>query len=318
MRITAARWLPYRLPLRRPWASAGGSLEVREGWLLRLATDDGRTGWGDCAPFAEIGIGQAAAMAHARECALLDLAAQAAGLPLAAWLGGGQAASGIPVNAALGDIQALAPADIEAACTQGFGVLKVKVGRGDPAADLARLREFAAALPAGVRLRLDANRAWPESVASRFLAACTELPVEGVEEPLQHPEAGALYRLQAGLPFPLAVDESFQGLQDGFFARPPVRRLILKPPRHGGLLPAARLALAARAAGIECIVTSSLESACGLIAAAHLAAAVAPTATHGLATAHWFAADTGAPPAIAGGRLHLPSHAGLGFLPHIS
>ncbi|HJW26463.1 MAG TPA: o-succinylbenzoate synthase [Rhodocyclaceae bacterium] len=318
MRIVAAEWLPYRLPLRRPWASAAGGLDERRGRLLRLATDDGRSGWGDCAPFPEIGIDPEAAAAHAEECALLDLAAQAAGLPLAAWLTGGQAVPDIAVNAALGSLQALARDAVDAACAAGFRVLKIKVGLGDPAAELARLREIAAALPPGVTLRLDANRAWPEETAAAFLGACTALPVEGVEEPLAWPDLAALRRLQAAVPFPLALDESISLAGDDFFARPPVRRLILKPARHGGPLAALDLALAARSAGIECIVTSSLESACGLAAAAHLAAAVAPRAVHGLATAHWFAADTGPAPAIANGRLILPDAPGIGFSCRIS
>lgn len=318
MRIVAAEWLPYRLPLRRPWDSAAGGLEERRGRLLRLATDDGRSGWGDCSPFPEIGIGPDAAAAHAEQCALLDLAAQTAGLPLAAWLSGGRAVADIAVNAALGGLPAVTREAVEAACAAGFRVLKIKVGLGDPATELARLREITATLPAGVRLRLDANRAWPEEAAAAFLDACTALPVEGVEEPLQQPDPAAYRRLQAALPFPLALDESVSLADGEFFARPPVRRLILKPARHGGPLSTLNLALAARSAGIECIVTSSLESACGLAAAAHLAAAVAPRSVHGLATAHWFAADTGIPPAIANGRLLLPDAPGIGFSCRIS
>jgi O-succinylbenzoate synthase len=73
------------------------------------------------------------------------------------------------------------------------------------------------------------------------------------------------------------------------------------------------LALRARAAGLEVIITSSLESACGLIACAHLAAAVAPLATHGLASADWFAKDTGQAPLIANGQMIIPQQAGIGF-----
>jgi len=163
--------------------------------------------------------------------------------------------------------------------------------------------------------RLDANGAWDEATAARFLAACARLPVEGVEEPLTRPGAAALARLQADLPFPLAVDESWHLVDEGFLAAPPVRRLILKPPRHGGLLAALHFGQAATGAGLECIITSSLESACGLTAVAHLAAALAPQATHGLATGDIFLRDTGDPPPIRSGRLYLPTTPGLGFRP---
>ena len=44
---------------------------------------------------------------------------------------------------------------------------------------------------------------------------------------------------------------------------------------------------------LEIIVTSALESACGIATLAHLAAAVAPDAVHGLATGEWLVSDTG-------------------------
>ena len=59
--------------------------------------------------------------------------------------------------------------------------------------------------------------------------------------------------------------------------------------------------------------SAARTSACGVTACAQLAAAIAPQACHGLATADWLAADTGTPPAICDGRLWLPQVAGLGF-----
>ena len=94
-----------------------------------------------------------------------------------------------------------------------------------------------------------------------------------------------------------------------------MRRLILKLPRLGGFLPAVALAQRFAAAGGDCIVTSSLESACGLLAAAHLAAALGGDMAHGLATAEWLATDLGAPPPVAAGYLTLPAGPGLGFQP---
>ena len=82
MKVVAADWLPYCLPLRRPWQTSRGTLNERHGRLRRLVTEDGRTGWGDCAPLPEFGIDEAAATAFAEESATLDLAAQAAGLSL--------------------------------------------------------------------------------------------------------------------------------------------------------------------------------------------------------------------------------------------
>lgn len=313
MNIVAADWLPYALPLQRPWQTSRGTLHTRHGRLLRLQTADGRTGWGDCAPLPDFGIDGAAASAFAEECAHLDLAAQAAGLPLDAWLSGVAPVRTLAVNGVSGPIFELTPAHFAG----GFSVFKLKVGAGDAAAEIAHLRQLCRNLPGHLRLRLDANAAWDFATARAFLAACAELPIDGVEEPLCAPDPARLRQLQAGLPFPLAIDESTRLLDAAFFADPPVRRLVIKPARQGGLIASLELALRARAAGIEVVVTSALESACGLLACAHLAAAVAPGGVHGLATADWLAADGGQAARVADGYLILPDAPGLGFAPRL-
>lgn len=367
MKIRAARVHRYRLPLRSEWATAAGGFSRREGWLLQLESDDGRYGHGDCAPLIGTGSespalaiaalrrhgGQLAGMAIdeaiaalpaavgnrapaarcAVECALLDLLAQAADLPLADYLRGAPGKRQIAVNAALG---ALLQTNVDAslcrygkyailrACAEGFAVLKLKVGMAPVDDEIARLQAVAALLPAGHWLRLDANRAWRERDAGRFLDACNGLPVDMVEEPLANPQPNsladprfaALRRLQANCRFALALDESLAGGDpQAILAAPPVRRLVLKPPRCGGLLPALALARQAASAGMHCVVTSSVDSACGVLAAAHLAAALDNDLAHGLATSSWLAADTGTAAPVSGGRLTLPGQAGLGFTP---
>lgn len=314
MKIVAADWLPYALPLKRPWQTSQGEIGQRQGRLLRLQTADGLTGWGDCAPLPEFGIGEAAATAFAEETAHLDLIAQQAGLPLHAWLSGEPPVSSLAVNCGFWLFFGADRSTLEKAVTAGYSVIKFKVGVRPVAEEIANLHRLAADLPPGLSLRLDANRAWGFDDAQDFLAACAGLPIDGLEEPLAEPNADFLQNLQATVAFPLAIDESVHLLDTHFFRHPPVRRLVIKPARHG-LLASVELALRARASGLEVIVTSSLESACGLLACAHLAAAVAPDAVHGLATAEWLAADTGPAPVIISSRLQLPTAPGLGFRP---
>ncbi len=318
-----ARWLPYGLPFHRPWESARGRIDGRRGYLLRLEASDGRVGWGDCAPLPEAGIDDEAATRYAEECASQDLAAQAAAVPLSAWLAGKPTPGTIPVNAALGSLAALHPNDIATACTAGFEVLKIKVGLAPPAVEIARLAALCEGLPPTVRLRLDANGAWDAETATDFLARAAGLPVESLEEPLCKPDPQVLAELQRSTAVSIALDESLPRLStEALLAERPVRRLVLKPARHGGLAATLALARRARASGMECVLTSALESACGLLAVAHLAAALeadgGPELAHGLATAGWFAADTGRPPPLLGARLQLPQGPGLGFVPALS
>jgi O-succinylbenzoate synthase len=202
---------------------------------------------------------------------------------------------------------------LDHAAAAGFTVAKLKVGVAPVDDEIAALYRLAATLPPALRLRLDANRAWPLATARRFVAACASLPIDGLEEPLADPDPASLASLQATAAFPLAIDESTHLLDAAFFRHPPVRRLVLKPARHGGLLASTELALRARASGLEVIVTSALESACGIAILAHLAAAVAPDAVHGLATGDWLISDTGLPPRIVDGRMQLPKGNGIGF-----
>lgn len=311
--MTQADWLPYALPLKEPWQTSRGNTTLRRGRLLRLRGSDGRSGWGDCAPLPAFGIDETRATAFAEECAQLDLCAQRAGLPFDAWLGGNPPLAGIAVNASLGSLQAITGEKLAAICGAGFRVIKLKVGVGTLSAEIDLLRELAGFLPAGCQLRLDANGAWSNAHARTFLGACRDLPIEACEEPLSEPTAYDLAGLQDAIPWVIAIDESLAQLGTDLFRHPPVRRIVIKPARQGSLLSSMDIALRARAVGLEVVISSALESSCGLLACAHLAAAVAPDAVHGLATASWFTCDTGETASIDNGRLLLPGETGIGF-----
>lgn len=351
MRITAARLLPYALPLKAAWQSAAGELSVRSGWLIRLETDSGLIGYGECAPLPSHGSedptsseralnhwaavlpGQwvetalaelTAPTTHATpaaraavETALLDLLSQQAGNPLASYLCQQECSRTIAVNAMLGTAVGIAEAQLSETLATNFSVIKLKVGIAAPEDEIAALHRLAQRLPASTRLRLDANRAWTMETARRYCAALSGLPIESIEEPLAQPVAKDLRALQQQLPFPLALDESLHRQSPEFSCSDaPVRRLVLKLAPLGGLLPALVLAQRASAAGLECVVTTGIDSACGTLAAAHLAAALGNSLAHGLATSSWLTHDTGLAPAIENGRLCLPEGCGLGFRPY--
>lgn len=355
MKIATVDGHPYCLPLRRNWLTAAGAFSERQGWLLRLTSECGRQGYGDLAPLpgpgavtasgsqlptlaaAIVGLpaeralralddchGVPAAARLAMETALLDLLAQGAGVSLAAFLRGPlpvvsrrREAAAPAVNAALGAVCRVDEQAVRSACHAGFRVLKLKVGLAAIEVEIRRLRWISDLLTAGVQWRLDANRAWDAAQAKIFLRNCADLPIEMIEEPLRQPTLARLQALQARTAIAIAVDESLPVLgEQALLASPAIRRLVLKPTRLGGLRCALALAGRARQAGVDCIVTSSLDSACGVTAAAHLAAALDNRLAHGLATSAWLAADTGAAPTIRDGQLHLPAAAGLGFTPH--
>ncbi|WPL17842.1 L-Ala-D/L-Glu epimerase [Thiorhodovibrio winogradskyi] len=370
-RSAPLRLIPYRLPLRRPWRSAHGELNDRQGWLVTAGRGPHR-GHGDCAPLPDAGTetleNAAARLAHwqarahdqsdqqlldalraaspsptpaadaAVETALLDQRARAAGLPLRALLHPTAAkVVHVPVNAALGTLIACTPRMLQQAARQGFRVVKLKVGTAPLEAELAHLRTLLAAAPHTCQLRLDANGAWDLPDAHRFLAALEHLPpqpntgipiIESLEEPLRQPRDEALAQLQAATSIPLALDESLpQHPWPTDASQFPVRRIILKPGVLGGLRPSLDRARLALTAGIQPLVTSLIDSAAGIWAAAELAAAITALSREipegadchnlcqGLATADWLAADLGQPPSLSDGRLRLSARPGSGFLP---
>ncbi|MEA1049276.1 enolase C-terminal domain-like protein [Lamprobacter modestohalophilus] len=223
----------------------------------------------------------------------------------------------IEVNAALGAVADLQPAQIDQALAAGFRVLKVKVGVALIDRELEAIQNLCARLPADVRLRLDANRAWTLATTGKLIDALRPIAdqIECLEEPCAAATDTQLRTLQAQAPFTLALDESLPAR--GWPLDPeqlPLRRLVLKPGVIGGLRPTLSLAWQAQAAGLEVVITSLIESAAGLWSSAQLAAATGSRLAHGLATADWLATDLGPAPAIKAGRLQLPTCPGSGFV----
>ena len=347
MRIAAARLHPYVLPLKRPWVAARATLHERRGMLLSLSGDDGVTGWGDCAA-----LPSAAAAGHARvsaaltallpqlagadseallghasppappevrwavQTALYDLAARRSNQSLARYLGARADTAAVAVNAALGALDEATLERAAAALAAGYGVAKIKVGVGPVDGELDLLRAVDAATGGRLRLRLDANRAWSGRDARRFLTQIARLPIDAVEEPLRQPTVQRLRDLQRELPYPVAVDESLPQLGvDMLLEHAAVRRLVVKPARIGGLTATRELVQRAHGAGVEVVLTSVVDSAVGVTAAAHLAAATAPGIAHGLATLDWLAVDVAVAPVLRDGRLLLGDAPGLGLSP---
>jgi o-succinylbenzoate synthase len=337
----------YRLPLRRTWQSARGTLGSRAGWLV-CARGGGLAGYGDCAPLPAAGTETPeralAALSHWRqaaegkpleaalrlvsgdrtpcpaarfavESALLDLAARREGLPLRHWLSP-RPRDTVAVNGTLGTLGDLTPRMLRDGIAAGFRVLKVKVGLREPGEELQRLAELAPHLPAGAGFRLDANGAWTRADAVRMIDGLNALPVESLEEPLREPEATHLRRLQSMARFPLALDESLHrpghGIELGAI---PVRRIVLKPAVLGSVGLTLQMAEEAAGLGIQVVLTSLIESAAGIWTSLQLAAAVPSTLAHGLATSDWLKRDLGPAPAVVEGRIRLPREAGSGFQP---
>jgi o-succinylbenzoate synthase len=337
MLIHRSMLTPYQLPLKRNWRSHQGQFAERRGWLISLDAGDYH-GVGDCAPLPSAGtesageakawLGQHLHRLHGEdvaqvlgaldslqpppaarcgvEGALIELLARQRGLSTACWLNT-EASNRVRVNANLGPLDETVRQHLDQA--RGYTVIKLKVGIHPLEQELEWLQQLAAVVPHGVGLRLDANRAWSYPQARAFIEAIAPLPIESLEEPLARSDGEQLRQLQQGTAIPLALDESLAEFDlAALWQRPPVRRITLKPMVRGGLLPCMALAQQAYQAGMEVVVTTTVDSAVGVWAATSLASALGKQGegvAHGLDTSRWLASDVAAPPEIRQGTITL-------------
>jgi muconate cycloisomerase len=213
----------------------------------------------------------------ALETALFDAVGKSLEVPVALLMGGSVRQS-MPVlwTLASGDPgQEIEEAEQKLAAKL-HDTFKVKIGAQSPEADLARLRQIAAQLQGRARLIVDANQAWDESTAQRYLPRLGEIGITLVEQPVPAWNIAAMARLRArpGNP-PLLADESVFDPHDMLAVAQAgaADAVSLKLVKHGGLLGLRKVAAVAEAAGIGLYGGCLLESSIG--AAAHLQAFVA-------------------------------------------
>jgi L-alanine-DL-glutamate epimerase-like enolase superfamily enzyme len=199
----------------------------------------------------------AGAARNALDCALLDLEAKSGDKRAWALLG-----RRVPrpcttaYTISLGTPKAMAAATAKAAHRP---LLKIKLGgKGDG----ARIKAVRKAAPES-ELIVDANEAWTSDNLEQNLAACAEVGVTLVEQPLPAGQDDALARIRR--PIAVCADESvhdrasLEGLRERYDA------VNIKLDKTGGLTEALAMADAAHALGFEimvgCMVATSLAMA---------------------------------------------------------
>ena len=332
---------PFALDLGTPLETAAGTIETREGFLVRIE-DDGETGLGEATPLpgwteslpkcrssldrAASALESASADAvladlegtpaarHGLSLALADLDARREEVPLYRHLGSESRVENVPVNATIGDGAAdETAARAEDAVDAGFDCLKVKVGVRDVAADTDRFGAVREAVGSGVELRADANEAWSREQARRAFDAFADLGVAYVEQPLDPEDLAGHADLRGG-PVGVALDETLANSSAAsVLAADAADVLVLKPMALGGLDRAREVARRARAVGVEGVVTTTIDAVVARTAAVHLAASLGDVPACGLATAELLADDLAPDPApVENGRVRVPQDPGLG------
>lgn len=214
------------------------------------------------------------------DCALHDLVAKQAGLPLAVYLGVPAGTTlAYPTNQTLfvsSDETFLAQASAYVA--RGFRDLKIRIGAGDITEDLRRVALLRERFGLEVKLAADANGAWDLPTALANLDALSRYDLAYVEQPIAPGDWGALDRLAKSSPIPVMLDESVKGLDD-------VRRIAeagnglmahLKLVKLGGIAPALKAARLLGEAKVPFMLGQMNEGGLATAAVLHLACATRP------------------------------------------
>lgn len=330
---------PFAVELATPLETAAGAVREREGFLVRLEYA-GTEGVGEASPLlgwtetyeecrealaraAEVaehtdwGVAlaktEAPAARHALALALQEALARTASEPLYRSLGGENTVRAVPVNATLSDAppEETAAAAVDAV-DRGFGCLKLKVGARDTGADLQRIRAVREQVEAP--LRLDVNGAWDRGQAERVVQAVADLGVDYVEQPLPAEDLDGHAALR-GRGVDIAVDESLAAYDvEQVLDADAADVVVLKPMVLGGPDLAREAATTAREAGVEPVVSTTIDAVVARTGAVHLAASIPEVGPCGLATGAMLRSDlTPDPATVEDGTVTVPQEPGLGL-----
>jgi len=333
---------PFTVRLESPLETARGTIHEREGFLVSV-TYDGVYGVGEATPLpgwtesyeeCREALDRAATIAdeldwgialaktespaarHGLALALAESRARNEGDPLYRSLGGSRHVDLVPVNATLGARGS--PAEMARKARErvetGFECLKLKVGSNGLEEDIERVRAVRTAVGDGVELRVDANGAWTFETARRAMDALAELAVSYVEQPLPSGELDAHAQLRGG-DVDVALDESLTGYDvESVIDAEAADVLVLKPMILGGPDRAVAAARQCHAAGIDPVVSTSVDAVVARTGAVHVAASIPEIRPCGLATADMLATDLGPDSApVVDGHIQVPQDSGLGL-----
>ena len=249
------------------------------------------------------------------DIALHDLAAQVAGKPLFAFLGGTndkQLITDYTVSIGAPDTMA---ADAITILRNGFTVIKVKLG-GSEIEDVDRIRCIRQAVGPEVTLRIDANQGWDPATAIRVLQALALFGIQHCEEPIPRWQFMAMREVKEASPIPIMADESCCDQHDAqrLIDLNACQRFNVKLGKSSGVFKAKKILALAEGAGMEAQLGGFLESRLGFTATAHLALASAAALYFDMDTPMMFTADPvlGGIQYGAGGSITVPEVMGLG------
>ncbi len=339
------------IPLKEPFITSLGSDDNAENVLVKIITEEGFIGFGECSPYMPINgesqdtcfiVGQYFAgglkgkdplqISHcielmdkiiygnssiksAFDIALYDIASQHAQLPLYKFIGGSNNKTIITdYTVSIGEPQKMA-ADALKIKNEGYPAIKIKLGIHGKT-DVERIRAIREAVGNEIPLRIDANQGWNVEEAIATLQALSVYDIQHCEEPIARWNFMQLPKIKKESPIPIMADECCGDEHDA-------ERLIqigacdyfnIKLGKSGGILKALKIVKLAEAAGIHLQIGAMIESRLAMTAFAHFSVCSPIIEYYDFDTALMFKEDpvTGGIDYLPRGVIKLPEVAGLG------
>jgi len=308
MIITHTEIYRYTIPMV-PFTIATGTMRHAQNIFIRLHTNEGLIGVGECSAFPMIaGETQATCFELAKDfaacwknksaadidqrldeldaliyrnytaksafdLALYDLAAKAANQPLYQFLGGTNRTVESDLTIGIGTPEEMA-ATARDFLTKEVHIIKVKLGKDVPT-DVERIRQIRAAVGPTMQLRIDANQGWSFEDAILALTQLAPYKIEFCEQPMRSWNDELLPELCKRSPIPLMADESVFTHRDAerIIRNHACAYINIKFAKSGGIREALRINEVAEKNGIACMMGGMLESRLALTAKVHVAIA---------------------------------------------
>ena len=313
MKVVGVEFMLCEFPLKTPFRIAYAQWDRMPSIVARVVTDDGLEGLGEGVPDPEVTgetpegtlavllgeLGPALLGADPRdiepalqafrrrvrgvptavatlEIALNDLIGKAYGIP-AYRLYGGKTAEQLELYhvVSLGAPQEMAESAADAVAG-GYRGLKLKLGQGSVADEVARVGAIRSAVGPAIPLKIDANQGWgTPAEAVRRIRALERFEPVWIEQPVSQWDIAGLAEVRARVGVPIMADEALHDAHDLMsIIRLRAADLInVKLMKCGGMSPALQLIHIAGSAGLQVQIGSMVESGIASMAGAHIAAA---------------------------------------------
>ncbi len=294
----------FSIPME-PFTIATGTMDNAQNVFIRVHTDAGFYGVGECSAFpmivgetqdtclsmarefAKLWIGQNAldipgrlqqlhdftagntTIKSAFDMALYDIGAKEANLPLYQFLGGEKRIVESDITIGIAEPEAMAEKAIQFK-QLGANILKVKLGK-DARTDVIRVKQIREAVGDDMQIRIDANQGWSFDDATFALQAIGNYNVAFCEQPMRTWYDDLLPELVKLSPVKIMADESVYSHHD---ARKQINSsscsyINIKMAKSGGIHEARKIHDLAMENGVACMMGGMLESRIALSSKLH-------------------------------------------------